>query len=137
MNLQQATGPSGTQVWSRDGAIRRLRDSLEKLTDEDHSMCQIAAKNGIFCGGFRRWNDSEFHRKWKPAIGSSTFLTRTQMEEFANFWQLTEQIRLRACFACDAQALSHGACRGWDEFGNADLAKHCAEVLGADVQVAD
>ena len=98
-------------------------------------MCQIAAQKGIFCRGFRRWHDSEFHKKWKSAIGVSSHLTREQMEEFANLWQLAEQVRLRVCFACDAETLSHGACRGWDEFRNDDLARYCADVLGASVQV--
>ncbi len=131
----ELTGPAAAQVWARDDAIRHLRESLLKLTDDEHSMCQIAADKGVFCRGFRRWSNADFHRKWKAAIGVSTFLTRDQMERFANFWQLTEQIRLRVCFACDAETLSHGACRGWDEFGNDQLARYCADVLGVSVQV--
>lgn len=124
-------------VWTRDEAIRRLRQALLELTDEDHSMCQVAAKKGVFCRGFRRWHDSEFSRKWKPAIGSSTYLTRCQMEEFANLWQLAEQVRLRVCFACDAETIADGACRGWNEFGNDQLAWYCADVLKANVRVVD
>jgi len=129
------TGPAGADLWTRDEAIRRLRAGLLRLTDDEHCMCQIAAEKGIFCRGFRRWHDSEFHQKWKKAIGASSHLTREQMEEFANLWQLAEQIRLRVSLACDAETVSHGACRGWDEFGNADLARHCADVLGVNVQV--
>jgi hypothetical protein len=128
-------GAAAPAVWTREEAIGRLRAWLLKLTDEEHSMCQIAAEKDIFCRGFRRWHDSEFHRRWKSAIGSSTHLTREQMEEFANLWQLAEQIRMRVCLACDAQTMAHGACRGWDEFGNDDLARYCADVLGANVQV--
>jgi hypothetical protein len=131
------TQPREDPVWSRDDAIGRLRFTLEKLTDGEHSMCQIAADQGVFCRGFRRWNDAEFHRKWSPAIGSSTFLTRVQMERFANLWQLMEQARLRVVFACDAEALCPGACRGWDEFGNEQLARYCAKVLNTNVQVVD
>jgi hypothetical protein len=130
------TAPAEQPVWTRGKAIDRLRGCLEKLTDEERSMCQVAAEKGIFCRGFRRWSNAEFHRKWKPAIGSSTFLTRAQMEEFANLWQLTEQVRLRVPFACDAGALAHGACGGWDEFGADALEGFCADVLGVHVRIA-
>jgi hypothetical protein len=35
-------------------AIARLREALVKLTDDDHSLCQVAGERGIFCHGFRR-----------------------------------------------------------------------------------
>lgn len=130
------TRKAGAATWTRDEAIRRLRGGLLRLTDEEHSMCQVAAARGIFCMGFRRWHESEFHEKWKRAIGVRPRLTREQMEEFANLWQLAEQIRLRVSLACDAEKISHGPCRGWDEFGNEDLARYCADVLGVNVEVA-
>jgi len=125
----------GRQTWTRREAIDRLRAALSALTDDERSMCQVAAEKGIFCRGFRRWHASEFHRKWRMAIGSSTHLTRPQMETFANLWQLTEQVRLRVGFACDAEALEPGACRGWNEFSNQDLARFCRQILGADVTI--
>ena len=93
-------------------------------------MCQVAAERRIFCRGFQRWHDSEFHDRWRAILGESTHLTRPQMEELANVWQLTEQIRTRVGLACDAQAMCHGACRGWDEFSNETLGRYCNEILG-------
>jgi hypothetical protein len=122
-------------VWPRRDAIDRLRDALRRLTDDEHSICQVAAEQGIFCRGFRRWPDSEFHRRWKNALGRSTHLSRPQMEELADLWQLAEQVRCRVGLACDAQTGRHGACRGWDEFSNEDLARYCSELLGANVVV--
>jgi hypothetical protein len=124
-------------VWTRGEAISRLRESLQRLSDDEHSMCQVAAERRIFCRGFQRWHDSEFHDRWKAILGESTHLTRPQMEELANLWQLTEQIRTRVGLACDAQAMHHGACRGWDEFSNETLARYCNEVLGRNVVVTD
>jgi hypothetical protein len=129
--------PEGPRVWTRSETIARLRESLLKLSDDEHSMCQVAAQRGIFCRGFQRWHDHEFHDRWKAIIGESTHLTRLQMEELANVWQLTEQIRNRVCLACDAQTMSHGACRGWDEFSNETLAGYCNEILGQNVVVTD
>lgn len=126
---------SASQVWARPEAIAQLRAALLALTDEEHSICQVAAERGIFCHGFRRWNAAEFDRRWKFAIGRSTHLSRAQMEEFANLWQLAEQIRSRVTLACDAHGATRGACRGWEEFSNEDLSRFCADVLGKDVIV--
>ncbi len=122
-------------VWNRADAIARLRAALLTLCNEEHSICQVAAERGIFCHGFRRWNAAEFDRRWKRAIGRSTFLSREQMEEFANLWQLAEQIRQRVGLACDAQAGGANTCRGWDEFSNEELSRFCGELLGEQIHV--
>ncbi|HYB53879.1 MAG TPA: hypothetical protein VEG84_08435 [Thermoanaerobaculia bacterium] len=126
--------PLEPPTWARAAAIDRLREALRALTDDEHSICQVAAEQGIFCRGFRRWPASEFDRRWKPLLGRSTHLSRTQMEELANVWQLAEQIRCRVNLACDARG-PRTACRGWDEFSNADLARFCSDVLGKNVVV--
>ena len=128
--------PAEACVWTREETIERLRQGLLALCDDEHSMCEIAAERNIFCRGFRRWHEAEFHRKWKAVIGQSTHLTRAQMERFANIWQLSEQIRCRVGLACDAQTIAHGPCRGWEEFGNDTLAQFCSEILEKNVVVA-
>jgi len=125
------------RVWSRSEALERLRAALLALTDEEHCMCQVAAERGIFCHGFRRWNASEFDRRWRSAIGRSTHLNRSQMEQFANLWQLSEQIRQRVGLACDAKTGESGPCRGWDEFSNGELARFCADLLGKNVEIVE
>ena len=129
------SGRAEPEVWTRPEAVKNLREALLKLSDEEHSICQIAAERGIFCHGFRRWSESEFDRRWRVALGRSTHLTRAQMEELANVWQLTEQIRCRVALACDARSSPGSACRGWDEFSNADLGRYCADILGKNVVV--
>ena len=141
--MDHGNGPrSGARVslapaWARDEAIGRLRDALVKLTDDDNSLCQVASERGIFCRGFRRWNAREFDQRWRNAIGRSTHLSRAQMEEFANVWQLAEQIRCGVTLACDALARDRRTCRGWDEFSNADLSRFCSDMLGQSVEVVD
>jgi hypothetical protein len=129
------SGLGDVQVWPRAEAISRLRRELLAMTDEDHSLCQVAAERRIFCRGFRRWNDWEFDRRWRTFIGRSTHLSRAQMEEYANLWELAEQVRQRVPLACDAQTTSCRPCRGWNEFSNADLARFCSDVLGVNVDV--
>jgi hypothetical protein len=125
------------EVWTREQAIGRLRDGLLRLSDGEHSMCQVAAELGIFCRGFRRLPDGEFLRRWSRVLGASTHLTRAQMERFADLWQLTEQLRLRVPLACDAATITGGACRGWKGFTNADLEICCDEILGRNVIVEE
>jgi hypothetical protein len=120
---------------SRAEAISRLREALLKLTDDEHSICQVAAEQGIFCRGFRRWNAAEFDRRWSRVIGRSSHLTRAQLEEFANLWQLAEQVRCRVTVACDLAQSTKSTCRGWDEFSSADLARHCSDILGRNIEV--
>jgi len=121
---------SASQVFTREEAIRSLRSALQPMCGADRSMCDVAAEKGIFCRGFRRWPDSEFHRRWKGALGTSTHLTRAQMERLADLWQLAEQLRCGVGFACDVDARPAGACRGWDEFENSALERFCADLLG-------
>src|SRR5262249_2833314 len=97
-----------------------------------HSMCEVAARLGIFCRGFRRWQDREFLRIWMRAMGQSTHLNRAQMERLADIWQLTEQLRLRIPIACDA-ATACSPCRGWNEVSGGGLERFRADVLGQNV----
>jgi hypothetical protein len=105
--------------------------------EEENSLCRVAGEQGLFCFGFRRWNAAEFDRRWRDFIGRSTRLSRVQMEEFANVWQLTEQSRCNAALACDAAASGQGPCRGWNEFSNEELARFCCDPLGEDVEVVE
>lgn len=126
------------RVWSRGEAISRLRERLIPMTDEDHSLCQVASEQGIFCRGFRRWNACEFDRRWRDHIGRSTHLSRAQMERYANLWQLGEQVRHRVPLACDAvQNSGHLPCRGWNEFSNDEIARFCVDVLGQNIEVIE
>lgn len=124
-------------VWTRSEAVRRLRLALEPMCEGNRSMCEVAASKGIFCRGFRRWHDSEFHRKWKGALGTSTHLTRAQMERLADIWQLSEQLRCGVSFACDASAMCTGPCRGWNEFTNEALERFCLDLLGVPAVVSE
>jgi hypothetical protein len=128
--------PDGTsETWTREEAIARIRARLLELSDGEHSMCHVAAELGVFCHGFRRWSDGEFLRRWTKVVGRSTHLDRPQMEQVADLWQLTEQLRLRVATACDASAVMAGACRGWNEFSNKDLERFCGELLSHNVVV--
>lgn len=115
---------------SRDHSIGVLRDVLTGFADADKSICRVAAERGIFCRGFGRWRAAEFDRRWHGSIGRSSHLSREQMEQFADLWQLTEQFRCGVSLACDANHAPESPCRGWDEFSDEDLARFCRDLEG-------
>lgn len=121
---------------SREEAIRRIRGALLSMVDEDHSLCQIAAQRGVFCQGFRRYSDQEFQQRYEWLVKRNPGLSRDQIEELANRWQLARQIVDEVPLACDAQQIEHDVCRGWDEFSNDELARYCRELTGTSVDVA-
>ena len=116
--------------WTRECAVALLRERLARLGDGEHSICKVAADRGIFCRGFRRWNDREFHDRWKATLGVSTHLTRAQMEELADLWQQSEQLCHGIALACDAPPAARAACRGWDEFTDSELQGFCCDLIG-------
>jgi hypothetical protein len=135
--VTETPADSAVEVWTRREAVDRRRAFLQPMCAGDRSMCEVAADERIFCGGFRRWHDAEFHRRWKGALGTTTHLSRAQMERLADVWQLSEQIRAGVSFACDVNAGRPGACRGWNEFSNDALARFCTDLLGVRVAVVE
>jgi len=125
--MSALAAPAG---WTREDAIALLRERLARLSDGEHSICKVAAERGIFCRGFRRWNDHEFHERWKTTLGASTHLNRGQMEELAELWQQCEQLSHGIALACDAPPAARAACRGWDEFTDLELRDFCRETTG-------
>ncbi|MFN2441992.1 MAG: hypothetical protein ABR517_04860 [Thermoanaerobaculia bacterium] len=126
---------SGPERITRETAVRRLRDVLVLLTDDDHSICRVAAEKKIFCGGFSRDSDEELRRRYPWLVARNPSSTRAQIEEAANRWQISRQVFDGLPLACDVQNLEHDTCDGWDEFTNADLARFCRELLHEDVIV--
>ena len=126
---------SGPERITRETAIRRLRDVLILLTDEDHSICQVAADRKVLCRGFSRYNDEELRKRYPWLVARNASVTRREIEEAANRWQLSRQVFDNLPLACDVQNLEHDTCDGWDEFADGDLARFCRELLHENVIV--
>jgi hypothetical protein len=121
---------------SRQAAIARLRTHLLQFCDDDHSICQVAAERGIFCHGFARL-DSPTLRKDYDWLAEKAHrpLTRKELESKANQWELARQVLHEVSIACDAEQIDRDQCKGWDSFSDAELARHCLELLGEEVEI--
>jgi hypothetical protein len=122
-------------VLTREAAVARLRRKLISLREEGKSVCQIAAEREIFCRGFHRDNDNDLRFRYAAAIQEAPQLTRAELEQRANAWQLERQQQEATMLCCDVQAMYYESCRAWDDFSNEDLSRFCAEMLGERVRV--
>lgn len=121
---------------SRNELVERLRLALSELTDEDTSICKAAAARGIFCRGFARYGDQQLRRKYDWIVRKRPGMSRPELEQVANDWQLAQQQVHDAPTACDVQAKVHDTCMGWDDFTNEQLASFMKELTGREVLVS-
>lgn len=122
---------------SRKELVERLRLALAELTDEETSICKAAAEHGVFCRGFARCGDQELRRKYDWIVRKRPGMSREELEQVANDWQLAQQAVHELGFACDVQTRLHDTCGGWDDFTNEDLARFYGELTGRNARVVE
>lgn len=119
---------------SRTAVIDLLREELLSRLDDETSICKLAAEKGIFCRGFRRWSESELRRRF-GWIDRKRPMSREELEDLANRWQLARQEVRGASIACDVQRIEHDMCGGWDDFSNEELSRFYFELTGKNIRV--
>jgi len=117
---------------SRSQAISDLRHQLLKLVDREHSLCQVAARRGLFCNGFGRWSKEELERRIPGCSKGEPEPTRAEIEREANRRMLPLQDVRAGKLPCDDGTI---LCAGWDEFYESELARFHREMLGESVRV--
>jgi hypothetical protein len=137
MNTQYVPrrSPEPVRTLDRSGAIGELRKKLLSLSSDEHSACEVAAENGIFCRGFKRYDDEQLRQRYAWLVRHDPTITREKLEEIADRWQMARQMVNDMPLACDVQRVEQDTCGGWDEFSNEDLARFCLEMLGEKVVV--
>lgn len=118
------------QAMTRDEVIQALRARLLSFVDEEHSICEAAARQGFFCHGFAQWSFGELRKRYPTIVRSRRRITPAELRELANRWQLARQQATDTPLACDTQ-LGEGrlaTCHGWDEFTTDEL-EHFLEEL--------
>ena len=124
---------------TRSQAIADLRSKLLGLTDDEHSICEVAARMGIFCGGFAQWTFRELKQRHPTIVRSRPHVTRKELEELANRWQLARAYVKDEGLACDVQQgeeQGRHTCQGWNEFDERELAEYYRQLCHEEVEVA-
>jgi hypothetical protein len=91
---------------SRDAAIALLRDILLRLAGPDTSICKVAADRGIFCRGFRRYDDAALREEYKWIDERRPGISREELETLGDRWQLARQEVHQLPTACDVQTFT-------------------------------
>ena len=124
-----------TETVNRAEAVNLLRTELVKRTDSETSACKYAADHGVFCRGFARFGDDEMKRRYNWITRRRPDMSREELDEIANRWQLARQDVDAMPVACDVQQMEHDMCRGWDDFSNDELAGFYRELTGKPIVV--
>ena len=126
-----------TTTLTRSEAIALLRRSCLAMVDEEHSLCQVAARLHILCGGFSQWTSAELRQRYDWIARKHPKTTRRELESLANRWQLARQFALDEELSCDVQQREriHPICLGWQGHSDEDLARFCTELKGGEFRV--
>ena len=79
------------QRMNRRQVIDALRAKLLTLVDDQHSMCEVASRLHLFCGGFSQWKTHELKERHAWIAKNRPGITRKELEDLANRWQLARQ----------------------------------------------
>lgn len=123
------------QTLNRNEIISRLRRELMQGTDEENSVCKVAAERGVFCKGFKRFTDEELRRRYDWIVAKNPAMTREDLERIANDWQLAQQEVHELPMACDVQQKVYDTCRGWNDFTDEQLAKFYFQLTGDEIAI--
>lgn len=128
-----------TKTMTREQAIDAVRTELRQAAGDEHSICFVAARKGIFCRGFSQWRYHELQDQYPQIVRTRRRLTRAQLEELADRWQLARQFVRGTDLACDTQLDEQvfQTCKGWDEFSDEEIARFYEELCGEDVEVIE
>ena len=120
---------------TRTQAIDALREALVALTDDDTCMCLAAARLGVYCKGFAQWKSYELKERYDWIARNRPGVTRRQLEDLANRWQLARQLVRGTPLACDTQSLEHHTCNGWEGFRDEELAAFHGDLCGEPAEI--
>lgn len=120
---------------SRPQAIERIRGALLARAGEEECACGVAARLGVFCGGFRSLSDAEFRRRFHWIARTRPKATRAELEQLAGSYHLGRQEVRGAALCCDVETREHCACDGWNRFDNPALERFCEELTGRPIRI--
>lgn len=135
MEQTQQTPKEPPELISRPQAIERMRQTLKGLTDEDHCLCSVVGRLGIFCKGFKQYSDSELKARYSWIARKRPGATRDALEELANLYYLARGEVTGAAIPCDLETREHSGCDGWNNFDNQQLETFYRTLTGRDARI--
>jgi hypothetical protein len=123
---------------TREQAVEALRQKLLTLVDDEHSMCEVATRLGIFCHGFAQDTAGGLRKRYGWIVRNRPGVKKAELEDLANRWQLARQRVLDTPLCCDIQASgreAHSTCLGWSGMSDEQLARFHRELLGEEIEI--
>ena len=120
---------------TRSDAITELQRIFLRLVDDEHSMCEVAARLDIYCRGFAQHSFEELKKRYDWLVARRPDITREELERLANIWQLARQDLRCTATSCDTQTIERDTCQGWDNWTDADLERYLLELGGTECEV--
>lgn len=120
---------------TRSEAIQGIRSALLELVDDEHSACQVAADNNIYCRGFRQYSDEELRERYDWLVERTGTSDRKRLEVLANKWQLARQLVQDDELSCDVQCKERDTCQGWDTHSLDQLERYYQQLCHETVRI--
>ena len=122
---------------TRNEVIDSLRKALVAIAGEDHSICKVAQERNLFCRGFAQWKLHELRDRYPQITSTRPRLSRQQLEDLADRWQMARQFVTDETLACDVQMHEgrHQTCKGWNEFDDEQLERFHLDLCGEEVKI--
>jgi hypothetical protein len=131
----QSAAPRLVEKLSRPQAIDKMRQKLQKLSDQDHCVCSVVGELGIFCRGFKALPEKELRKRYHWISRTRPKAPREAIEELANLYHLGRQEVTGAAICCDVETREHGGCDGWNNFANTQLEEFYLALMGEPVEI--
>ncbi len=122
--------------YTREEALKKIRNFLVSQTRPDETTCQAAARLGVFCQGYDHWTVEQLRRMY-PWL-AKRMPPDTPREEFLKLivaWDSARQLVHKAPTTCDAKAMDHEGCLGFDRFDNRHLKRMFPQLFRAEDEI--
>jgi hypothetical protein len=122
--------------YNREEALKKIREFLISNTRDDETTCQAAARMGIFCHGYEQWSMTQL-REIYPWLAKK-MPANTPREDFLKLivaWDGARMLVHRTETTCDAKAMDHEGCLGFDRFSNTQLKRMFSQLFKPDDEI--
>ena len=124
--------------YTREDALKRIREFLVSNTRTEETTCEAAARLGIFCHGYDRWTVEQL-RNLYPWLAKK-MPTDTPREEFLKLivaWDNARQLVHKVSTTCDVHIADQDGCLGFDRFSNQQLRRMFPQLFSADDEISE